>query len=92
MLISCGGEYNAHAADTIPPAPAEALVLVMMIILAPMFVFSQILKLKSSSFEINGENERNTPAEEPRRMKITLLDINLALVGGTFLRVYLQPM
>ena len=44
VLISCGGEYNAHAADTIPPTPAETLVLVMMIILAPVFVFSQILK------------------------------------------------
>ena len=31
VLISCGAEYNAHAADTIQPTPAETLVLMMMI-------------------------------------------------------------
>ena len=42
MLISCGAEYNAHAADTIKPTPAETLVLIMKIFfLAPVVMVTQ---------------------------------------------------
>ena len=38
MLISCGAEYNAHAANTIQPTPAETLVLMMMIWRGPKYL------------------------------------------------------
>ena len=56
VLISCGAEYNAHAADTIKPTPAEALVhMMMIIILAP--VFTQNINLLTAMWKMLQTNK-----------------------------------